>query len=865
MQTTVSYLHAPEAATGSFKLPVRFLAVGAQLALLAALIRILNLENQAFSKQVTVAVCAGFVVHHFLPRASRLPFFAGLSVVSVFLVFDLGQGGPLERFAPALWLCGIALGMIGLCHLPIRFGARIVLLLLAGGALAALRKEWGPLAQRLTVPNAIWPILGSMLMFRLAAYLYDLKHKSAPFSVSRAVAYCFMLPNVCFPLFPVVDYKTFCKCHYNDDPIRIYQVGLKWIFRGVVQLAFYRLIYQNWVISPLAATDALSAGQYILTTFLLYLRISGTFHVIIGMLHLFGFNLPETHHLYLISSSFTDFWRRINIYWKDFIQKLVFYPLFFRMKPLGEGLAIAIATVLAFLATWILHQYQWFWIRGTFPIGWHDFYFWMGLGVLVVINTCLERRRGRRRSIAAVRMTAAQRAVLALKIAATFTAIIILWTLWSTPDKAELFHVARMVASATPKQALILLAVPVAVGIAGAALAGHRREHVEGRQSRNLGPQFRFWRSAAAVAIPASVLLAMFYKPDPRVYGETLSAILTDLRSNRLNRNDAGALEHGYYADLGDPTRFDNELWRALGVRPKDWHFNPLIEDTNDIFVYVHTPSASATFRGATFTTNRWGLRDREYADVKPEGVVRLVIVGASHEVGVGVENGESYENLAEAMLNAQGAVPGGGVEILNASVAGYTIFQRVAIVESRPYIDSVDGVLLVIHDGDFGASTARGLALLNEKGVEPPSGVPAQTLARAGVKPSEALASAVHKLEPLTRDNDALVRWAMERVSEECRRRGIPGYILLLERPEDERRPVTFDRASAMARELGLGVIDLYSAYRSVKNRASICVAPWDKHPNVEGHRLLAERFVAEVRRLGVIPATPAASEGGS
>ena len=39
---------------------------------------------------------------------------------------------------------------------------------------------------------------------------------------------------------------------------------------------------------------------------------------------MYGYGLAETHHLYLFSSSFTDFWRRINIYWKDFIQKLVF-------------------------------------------------------------------------------------------------------------------------------------------------------------------------------------------------------------------------------------------------------------------------------------------------------------------------------------------------------------------------------------------------------------------------------------------------------------------------------------------------------------------------------------------------------------
>ncbi len=57
--------------------------------------------------------------------------------------------------------------------------------------------------------SAVWPILGSMFMFRLIVYLYDLRHDKAPVSPWRTLAYFFLLPNVCFPLFPVVDFKTF--------------------------------------------------------------------------------------------------------------------------------------------------------------------------------------------------------------------------------------------------------------------------------------------------------------------------------------------------------------------------------------------------------------------------------------------------------------------------------------------------------------------------------------------------------------------------------------------------------------------------------------------------------------------------------
>ena len=67
------------------------------------------------------------------------------------------------------------------------------------------------------------------------------------------------------------------------------------------------------------------------------------------MLHLFGFNLPETHHRYFLASSFTDFWRRINIYWKDFMMKVFYYPAYFRLRRFGDTVALVLATVFMFL------------------------------------------------------------------------------------------------------------------------------------------------------------------------------------------------------------------------------------------------------------------------------------------------------------------------------------------------------------------------------------------------------------------------------------------------------------------------------------------------------------------------------------
>src|SRR5262249_10471859 len=175
----------------------------------------------------------------------------------------------------------------------------------------------------------------------------------------------------------------------------------------------------------------LGAAGFLLCMYLLYLRVSGTFHLIVGLLHMCGFNLPETHHFYFLATSFTDFWRRINIYWKDFVMKLFFYPMHFKLRKMGTRWALSVATMVTFLATWALHSWQWFWIRGKPLLDWKDFSFWMILGVLVVVTAIYETTRGRQRTLRPSAAVLKQRLILGLQAAGVFALMCILWAYWS--------------------------------------------------------------------------------------------------------------------------------------------------------------------------------------------------------------------------------------------------------------------------------------------------------------------------------------------------------------------------------------------------------------------------------------------------
>ncbi|HMB68229.1 MAG TPA: hypothetical protein VKU85_02920, partial [bacterium] len=402
----------------------RIAGIAVQVALLVAVIHRFQIESPVFFERLIPLAAFGFLVNHLLPARWRLPFFTLLSLAGILLVFGPRHG---------IWLLAFGAGLIVLCELPVPWAARVLLLLAAGATLALMRSEvlTGPW------PASIWPILGSMFMFRLIVYVYDLKHRREPFRPWRAVSYFFMLPNLVFPLFPVVDYTTYGRTYYDGEAARIYQRGLRWMLLGTLHLIAYRIVYQFFTVSPAEVTGVPELGRYVVANFLLYFRVSGQFHLIVGMLHLFGFHLPETHHRFFYSSGFMDFWRRINIYWKDFMMKVVYMPVFFRLRKAGETTALVVATLVVFLVTWLTHSYQWFWILGEWLISLTDMMFWAILAVLVVGSTFREMKRGRKRSLGGSQRTLRETLRHSFRVAVFFAFISLLWSLWTAPTLRE--------------------------------------------------------------------------------------------------------------------------------------------------------------------------------------------------------------------------------------------------------------------------------------------------------------------------------------------------------------------------------------------------------------------------------------------
>jgi len=833
--------------------PLQFLAVLLQFALIAIVIDNWHLESQPLARLMWLAV-AGFAIHHLLPQRLRLPFFALLSLVAV--ITGVGHLGPnvftgwlggrmttanfLYHLFPGLTLVGIGLALIGLCHLPIRFGARIGLIAMAGIGLAFLRahSQWFPDV------SDMWVILGSLFMFRLIVYLYDLKHGTAPFSFSRAISYFFLLPNVCFPLFPVVDYKTFCSTYYNEDWVPIYQNGIRWMLRGVAQLLLYRIVYQYAPLDVSKLSSSLDAAGFMLGTYLLYLRVSGTFHLIVGLLHMFGFNLPETHHLYYLATSFTDFWRRINIYWKDFVMKLFFYPTHFKLRKMGTIPALAVATMVTFLATWLLHSWQWFWILGKPLFNWKDFSFWMILAVLVLVTAIYETTRGRKRTLSPSQVTFRKRLMHGLQAGGTFCAMCLLWTYWSCQSWAEFETLMDAASKPSWSDILVILGVFALVCGGGMLWGQSSRETSEGQRTTGARAPFHFWRSAVAVTVGSICLLA-----GPSLATRTIPATkgaIARLHNDVLNARDMNQQRRGYYEEL-DVSRKDNWGWQGA-EEPEGWSKGKMafFRGRPDFLLRDIIPSMSTVLGSAPATSNSLGMRDREYSKAKPVNTYRMVLLGASNDMGTGVKNDQTYENLVEDKLNSQVPDPRySRYEILNLSVAADSLLQRVLRLEEEGFEFQPDAAVLSVTavDEQFVASHLR-KALI--QGVEPSSGyrgVVESVVRRAGVNGKMPGVMIERRLQPYYTE---LCRWSFQRFAQQCAQHGVHPLVIYRPAPADFSGQESAGRTKLieLARAAGLEVIDLSPAFDSVTDRSSLVLARWDDHTTALGHRLLADKL---------------------
>ncbi len=99
---------------------------------------------------------------------------------------------------------------------------------------------------------------------------------------------------------------------------------------------------------------------------------------------------------------------------------------------------------------------------------------------------------------------------------------------------------------------------------------------------------------------------------------------------------------------------------------------------------------------------NALGLRGRELAAPRPEGVRRVLVLGDSYVFGVGTDEENIFTTHLERLLNGGGP----GFEVVNLGVTGYSTDQELQLLRRLGPQLSPNLVLVVTCDNDFRANT---------------------------------------------------------------------------------------------------------------------------------------------------------------
>ena len=107
---------------------------------------------------------------------------------------------------------------------------------------------------------------------------------------------------------------------------------------------------------------------------------------------------------------------------------------------------------------------------------------------------------------------------------------------------------------------------------------------------------------------------------------------------------------------------------------------------------------------------NSDGMRDREHPLNKPQGTIRVAVLGDSYAEAMQVAEDKTFWRILEAQLTQCDAYPGTPIEVLNFGVSGYGTGQSLMALRSRVWKYAPDIVLLAFLSGNDVSDNVREL-----------------------------------------------------------------------------------------------------------------------------------------------------------
>jgi hypothetical protein len=363
-------------------------------------------------------------------------------------------------------------------------------------------------------------------------------------------------------------------------------------------------------------------------------------------------------------------------------------------------------------------------------------------------------------------------------------------------------------------------------------------------------------------------LLTAAFVPWPQQW-TAVRTLIEAARSPELNRAEREIHATGYYEGLiggGDgPEGARGELALRLMGKPNGWvrfnDANVARHDASDFLQFELIPSNYRMLFGQPFVTNTHGMHSPEVSVEKPEGTVRIALLGASMDMGWGVNFLETYSHRLENWLNrhARQRYPESvrRFEVLNFAVAAYSPLQRLETLRRKAMAFRPDLVIFSATMLDLRLMEIHLCDLIRNR-TDLKYDFVKRTLERAGVTSEDIEVDANGRLilkdrlkQKLQEHYWDLYDQTLGAVAGECRTAGVPLVLVIVPRvgkadaPKLRAEPVA--RLKAVASHHAVPVYDLSDTFDKF-DPTQLEIAAWDDHPNALGHRRL---FLALARAL--------------
>lgn len=280
-------------------------------------------------------------------------------------------------------------------------------------------------------------------------------------------------------------------------------------------------------------------------------------------------------------------------------------------------------------------------------------------------------------------------------------------------------------------------------------------------------------------------------------------------------------------------------------------------------------PNLSGSFLSLPYRTNTESFRGPDYPPLPGEGVFRIAVTGDSLTMGWGVAEQHAYPAVLETLLNTSG--DGRRYEVQNLGLAGINAHEAMERLERaiRAYSPQLLVYGFTINDilGEFYKWVKPGAQLKLMARVERWKQTPSRLLWLVGprwewFKEGFRSNSFEYEAEVLHNYMENPRAWkqfteALDELSRQARERNVCALVFIHTAltelgPQHPYLPV-YDKVMAASRARGLSASSSFDVFegRDPSDFQLIFRTYRDSHPNVAGHRALAESLRDAVGRL--------------